>query len=68
MRYFSFNFRIDYHESEIVQQKKEHHIEVQQQQHVEVQKHHGMDENDGHPQSNHTHPKLDLKNFHTQLW
>lgn len=46
-------------QQENIQHKEEHHIEVQQ--------HHVMDEGDGQ-KSNHAHPKLDLKNFHTQLW
>lgn len=59
---------------EINQQRNEHHIQIQK--HEEAQKHHEemrqqqnshhvSDESDGH---DHTHPKLDIKNFHTQLW
>lgn len=55
-------FRNGHQEKETNQNKNEHHIEVQH--HIETQ-HHVADENDGH---NHTHPKLDIKNFHTQLW
>lgn len=41
------------------QQKiEQHYVEIQQ---------HVSDESDGH-KSNHSHPKLDIKNFHTQLW
>jgi len=49
---------VEYQQRENKQHKEEHHIEVQ---------HQVVDEGDGHT-SNHTHPKLDLKNFHTQLW
>lgn len=49
------NFRVEHNEKENAQQKNEQHH------------HHVTDETDGH-QSNHAHPKLDLKNFHTQLW
>lgn len=51
-----YNFRFEHHEN-VTKQKNEPHVEGQ---------HHG-DESDGHT-LNHTHPKLDLKNFHTQLW
>lgn len=50
-----FNVRVEYHEKENTQYKNEQH-----HQHV-------TDESNGH-QLNHAHPKLDLKNFHTQLW
>jgi len=56
-------FRAEYQQRE---NKQEHHVEVKQH-HVEVQQHHVIDEGDGQ-KSNHAHPKLDLKNFHTQLW
>lgn len=49
--------RFEHHEN-VTKQKNEPHVEVQ---------HHVGDESDGHT-LNHTHPKLDLKNFHTQLW
>lgn len=47
---------------ELEEQNIKQHVEEQpeEQQHV-------LDENDGR-ESNHLHPKLDLKNFHTQLW
>lgn len=58
------DFRNGHQEKETNQYRNdEHHIEVQH--HIETQHHHVADENDGH---NHTHPKLDIKNFHTQLW
>lgn len=52
--------RVEYQQRDNKQHKEEHHVEVQ---------HHVVDEGDGHKsnQSNHTQPKLDLKNFHTQL-
>ncbi|VVC30102.1 Hypothetical protein CINCED_3A024697 [Cinara cedri] len=46
--------RVEHHEKENAQHKNEQH-------------HHVSDESNGH-QSSHAHPKLDLKNFHTQLW
>jgi len=52
-------FRVEYQQRENKQHNEERHVEVQQ--------HHTMDEGDGQ-KSNQTHPKLDLKNFHTQLW
>jgi len=58
-------FRVEYQQRENKQHNEERHVEVQH--HVEVQQHHSMDEGDGQ-KSNQTHPKLDLKNFHTQLW
>lgn len=53
--YVWINFRVENKEQDIQQQ-------VEQQ---EQQSYHVSDESDGY---NHTHPKLDLKNFHTQLW
>jgi alpha-tubulin N-acetyltransferase 1 len=57
--------RVEHQQRENKQHHEERHVEVQH--HVEVQQHHAMDEGDGQ-KSNHTHPKLDIKNFHTQLW
>jgi len=57
--------RIEHQQRENKQHQEEHHVEVQH--HVDVQQHNVMDEGDGQ-KSNHTHPKLDIKNFHTQLW
>jgi len=58
--------RVEHQQRENKQHQEERHVEVQH--HVEVQQnHHVMDEGDGQ-KSNHAHPKLDIKNFHTQLW
>lgn len=57
--------RVEHQQRENKQHHEERHVEVQH--HVEVQQHHATDEGDGQ-KSNHTHPKLDIKNFHTQLW
>lgn len=68
------HFRIEHQERENKQQKSEHYVEIQQEQHHQQEQqqhqqpqHNVMDEGDGN-KSNHSHPKLDLKNFHTQLW
>lgn len=59
-------FRVERHERETKQQNYEHAVVHEVQHHVEVINH-VEDESDG-PKSNHAPPKLDLKNFHTQLW
>jgi len=55
--------KVEQQKTEIKQQQQQQKIE---QHYVEIQQH-VSDESDGH-KSNNSHPKLDIKNFHTQLW